>query len=150
MEETNTPQPGRGNARKVRDTDAPAGYRWVYGNLEPIPAPITEPAPWETLDINDPREHPYNTAEMPAGTKYQLFSPDGMHLLDFNMQILNFETQAAALKELVNWCKRYKFQAGYRTCQGEFIPYNDLFYYCSLESFPAEDIDISSFDSWKD
>lgn len=106
----------------------PDGYRWVYGQLEKLPEPITAPVDWEkALNIREEAKKLQRLAGM--GEWFQPLSPDGTAI---DPDATTYRTARQAIIALIVWVRRYRSQGGYRTGRGEFIPYSELPYRCDI------------------
>lgn len=107
--------------------EAPAGYRWVYGELEKLPEAVPEVVGWEVEDFTEVAAG--MEAINPVGTRYRPISPDES---DISIEGTTYERAGEAIAALVEWCKRYRGQGGYRDNRGDFIPYVELINYCNV------------------
>lgn len=105
----------------------PAGYRMVYGQLEKLPEAVTEPAEWEALPEAGTDEEAKR--RFPHAKRWQPTSPDGFPI---DAEGKTYRKASDAVTALVNWCKQFRGQGGYRSGRGYFIAYADLFDECDI------------------
>lgn len=105
----------------------PEGYRYVYGQLERIPAPVTEPAEWEALPAHGTDAEAKR--RFPHAKKWEPVSPDGFPI---DAAGKTYRKASDAVRALVTWCQQFKGQGGYRSGRGYFIEYADIFDECDI------------------
>lgn len=104
--------------------EPPPGFRYVYGELEPLPPPVPDTVFWEVEDFaatcaEAERTHP--------GRRWQAYNPDGSPIGRPHKK------PAAAISFLRSYLRdHYREQGGYRDGRGRFIPYAELFYDCDI------------------
>lgn len=107
-----------------RGHEAPAGYRWAFGSLERLPEEVPAVVDWEALPARGTDTEAGR--RFPGVKQWQPMSPDGLPITGTHSKA------SAAVRALVEWCKGYRQQRGYRTGRGGFVLYVDLYDECDI------------------